>query len=83
MQKCVIKMFLKFEKYEEISFSIEFETNIPRKGTAPHIPNFHIHVAVSDFYIPMTDLPILLQEICGLFLGIYIFLTDTKCGNWD
>jgi hypothetical protein len=26
-------------------------------------PNFHIHVSVSNFYIPTIDLPILLQEI--------------------
>ncbi len=25
-------------------------------------PNFHIHVSVSDLYIPTIDLPILLQE---------------------
>jgi hypothetical protein len=27
-----------------------------------HSPNFHIHVSVSDLYIPLIDLPILLQE---------------------
>ncbi len=26
-------------------------------------PNFHIHVSVSDLYIPRTDLPILLSWI--------------------
>jgi hypothetical protein len=26
------------------------------------IPNFHIHVSVSDLYIPKIGLPILLQE---------------------
>jgi hypothetical protein len=25
-------------------------------------PNFHIHVSVSDLYIPTIDLPVLLQE---------------------
>jgi hypothetical protein len=25
-------------------------------------PNFHIHVSVSDLYIPMIRLPIMLQE---------------------
>jgi hypothetical protein len=39
-------------------------------------PNFHIHVSVSDLYIPTIDLPILLQEICGPILGIYKSLTD-------
>ncbi len=27
-----------------------------------HSPNFHIHVPVSNLYIPTIDLPILLQE---------------------
>jgi hypothetical protein len=40
----------------------KFETNIPRKGTARHSPNFPIHVSVSDLYIPTIDLLILLQE---------------------
>jgi len=40
-------------------------------------PNFHIHVSVSDLYIPTIDLPILLQEICGLILRIYKSLPDT------
>ncbi len=42
-----------------------------------HTPNFHINVSVSDFYIPTIDLPILLQEICGLIQDIYKSLTDT------
>jgi hypothetical protein len=42
-----------------------------------HSPNFHIHVSVSDLYIPTIDLPILLQEIFGSILGIYKSLTDT------
>ncbi len=41
-------------------------------------PNFHIHVSVSDLYIPTIVMPILLQqEICGPILGIYKSLTDT------
>jgi hypothetical protein len=60
----------------------KLEINIPRKGIAR--PNFHIHVSVSDLYIPKIDLPILLQEICGPILGIYKSLTEThECGNWD
>jgi hypothetical protein len=47
-------------------------------------PNFHIHVSASDLYIPTIDLPILLQEICGPILGIYINRSQTDvCGNWD
>ncbi len=49
----------------------KFETNI-------HSPNFHIHVSVSDLYIPTIDLPILLHEICGPILRIYKSLTDTE-----
>ncbi len=43
-----------------------------------HSPNFHIHVFVSDLYIPTIDLLILLHEICGPILGIYKSLTDTR-----
>jgi hypothetical protein len=42
-----------------------------------HSPNFHIHVFVRDLYIPMIDLPILLQEICGSILGINKSIADT------
>ncbi len=48
------------------------------KELSGHSPNFHIHVSVSDLYIPTIDLPILLQEICGPILGIYKALTDTR-----
>jgi hypothetical protein len=40
-------------------------------------PNFHIHVSVSDLYIPTIGLPILLVEICRPILGLYKSLTDT------
>jgi hypothetical protein len=43
----------------------------PEKELRGHSPNFNIHAAVSDLYIPMIDLPILLQEICGPLLRIY------------
>ncbi len=49
----------------------------PEKELCGHSPNIHIHVYVSDLYIPTIDLPILLQEICGQILGIYKSLTDT------
>jgi hypothetical protein len=49
----------------------------PVKELRGHSPNFHIHVSVSDLYIPTINLPILLQEICELILGIYKSLTDT------
>ncbi len=53
----------------------KFEANIPRKRNSA--ATVHIHVSVSDLYIPTTYLPILLQEICGPILGIYKSLTDT------
>jgi hypothetical protein len=40
-------------------------------------PNFHIHVSVSELYIPTMGLPVLLEEICRLILGIYKSLKDT------
>ncbi len=37
--------------------------NVPRKGNVrPLLSQFHIHVHVSDLYIPTIGLPILLQE---------------------
>ncbi len=36
---------------------------MPRKGTAQLQPgNFHIHVSVSDLYIPLIGLPMLLHK---------------------
>jgi hypothetical protein len=51
----------------------------PEKEMHGPSPNFHIHVSVSDLYIPTIDLLILLQEICvcGPILGIYKSLKDT------
>jgi hypothetical protein len=49
----------------------------PEKELRGHSLNFHIHVSVSDLYIPTIDLPFVLQEICGPILGIYKSLPDT------
>ncbi len=49
----------------------------PEKEFRGHSPNFHIHVSVTDLYIPTIDLPILLQEICGPILGKNKLLTNT------
>ncbi len=49
----------------------------PEKEYRGLSPNFHIHVSVSELYIPMTGLPFLLEEICGPILGIYKWVTDT------
>ena len=35
------------------------------------VPNFHIHVSVSDLYIPTIGPPILLRKY-GTVVGIYI-----------
>jgi hypothetical protein len=34
----------------------------PEKELCGYSPNFHIHVSVSNLYIPTIDLPVLLQE---------------------
>jgi hypothetical protein len=49
----------------------------PEKEYRGLSPNFHFHVSVSELYIPTMGLPFLLEEICGLILGIYKSLTDT------
>jgi hypothetical protein len=44
--------------------------------------NFHIHVSVSDLYIPTMDLPILLQEVDWSWE--YINGSEKHdCRNWD
>jgi hypothetical protein len=40
-------------------------------------PNFHIHVSVSELYIPTMGLLVQLEEICRLILGIYKSFKDT------
>jgi hypothetical protein len=49
----------------------------PEKEYRGLSPNFHIHVSVSELYIPTMELAFLLEEICGPILGIYKSLTDT------
>ena len=49
----------------------------PEKEYRGLIPNFHIHVSVSELYIPTMGLPFLLEEICGPILGVFKSLTDT------
>jgi hypothetical protein len=52
----------------------------PEKEFRGLIPNFHIHVSVSDLYIPTIGLPILLQEN----MWAYRNRSQThECGNWD
>jgi hypothetical protein len=55
----------------------------PEKEYRGLSPNSHIHVSVSDLYIPTIGLPILLEEICRPILGLYINRSQThECGNW-
>ena len=49
----------------------------PEKEYRDLSPNLHIHVSVSELYIPAMGLPFLLEEICGPILGLYKSLTDT------
>jgi hypothetical protein len=49
----------------------------PEKEYRGLCPNFHIHVSVSELYIPTWGLPFLLEEICRLILGIYKSRKDT------
>jgi hypothetical protein len=50
----------------------------PEKELRGHSPNFHIHVSVSDLYIPKINLPILPQENRWTEPGnIYKSFTDT------
>jgi hypothetical protein len=56
------------------------EQIFPKKELLGHSPNFHIHVSVSDLYIPRIDLSILLQEIVDQSWK-YINRSQThKCG---
>ncbi len=49
----------------------------PEKEYRGLSPNFHIHASVSNLYIPTIGLPILVEEICRLILGLYKSLTDS------
>jgi hypothetical protein len=49
----------------------------PEKEYRGLSPNLDIHVSVSELYIPTMGLPVLLEEICRLILGIYKSLKDT------
>jgi hypothetical protein len=49
----------------------------PEKEYRGLSPNFHIHMSVSDLYIPTISMPFLLEEICRPILGLYKSLTDT------
>jgi hypothetical protein len=55
----------------------------PEKELRGLSPNFHIHVSVSDIYIPTVSLPLLLQKKYVDRSWEYINRSQTyKCGNW-
>jgi hypothetical protein len=47
------------------------------------VPNYHIHVSVSTFYIPTICPPILLQQIGGQIVGMYNRSQIHECRNWE
>jgi hypothetical protein len=54
---------------------------LPEKEYPGNSPNFHIHVSVSELYIPTMGLPFLLEEICGPIPNKYINRSQThECG---
>jgi hypothetical protein len=56
----------------------KFEQIFPEKDLRGLSSNFHIHVSVSDLYVPTIGLPILLQENTWTDpRGIYNSLTET------
>ncbi len=59
LEKIVCKQLVAHTVKTEISKQI-----FPEKEYRGLSPNFHIHASVSDLYIPMIGMPILLEEIC-------------------
>ncbi len=59
----------------------KIQSIFPEKEYQGLSPNFHIHVSVSDLYIPTIGVPILLQEILRPILELNKSLTDNECGN--
>jgi hypothetical protein len=46
-------------------------------------PYFHIHVSVSDFFLPMIGPHIYCSRKGSRILEIYKSLTDNECRNWE
>jgi hypothetical protein len=55
----------------------EIHLLFPKQNYNVLSPNSYTHISMGNLYISRIRLPILLQEICGLILGIYKSLTDT------
>jgi hypothetical protein len=74
---------LQRQNAENLNFETENLKQIfPEKEYWGISPNFHIHVSVSEVYIPTMGLPFLLEEICGPILGIYVYKSLTDTGMW-
>ncbi len=55
----------------------EMKLLFPKQNYNVLSPSSYTHISVKDLNISRIGLPILLQEICGLILGISESLTDT------
>jgi hypothetical protein len=67
-------LFFALRWLDTIASTLQRKTDlcIPQKETArPLSPDFHIHVSVSDLFIPMIGPPIFLQQNRP-FLGIFV-----------
>jgi hypothetical protein len=49
----------------------KFQKIFPEKKYRGLSPNFHIHASVNDLYFPAIGLPILLEDVFRLILGLY------------
>ncbi len=65
-------------RYPQHALQRNSEQIFPGKELHGLSPNFHIHVSVSDLYIPTIGLPVFCcRKIGGPILWIYKSLTDT------
>jgi hypothetical protein len=77
-----IRLFLSLSASLQRQNGENLKQIFPEKEYLGLNPNFHIHVSVSELYIPTMGLPFLLEEICGLILGIYKSSQTHEFGNW-
>ncbi len=54
---------------DSLKYNTEIRCKYSQKELRALNPNVHIHLSVSDFYIPTIGLPILLQENVWTDLG--------------
>jgi hypothetical protein len=75
--KCFVSLISNFFHTLQRQNAKNLKQIFPEKEYRGLSPNYHIHVSVSELYIPTMGLPALLEEICRLILGIYKSLKDT------